>query len=95
MRSCFPRNFVFHTLCYLPTVSLTVLDYLLGIRLEVLRNDYLLMLRIEPSFRVVIARFCTRISPHDLVLNTTGHVVTRRTHENGSLANSLSASVHF
>ena len=34
MRSCFLRNFVFfHTLCHLSAVSLTVLDYIIGIRL--------------------------------------------------------------
>ena len=45
MRSCLLRNVVFLTLCYLSAVSLTVLDDFIGIRLEVLRNDYLLVLR--------------------------------------------------
>ena len=88
MRSCFLRN----------VVSLTVLEYSFVIRLEVFRNDYLLVLRMKPSFRVVIARSCVREIPHSnwlrttltYFLNTTRYVVTRRTHMLGSQDNSLS-----
>ena len=46
MRSCFLRDFVFHTMCYLYAASLTVVDHIIGLRLETLKNDYLLVLRL-------------------------------------------------
>ena len=55
---------LFFTHCATDLLSLTVLDYSIGIRLDVLRNDYLLVLRLKPSFRVVIARFCAREIHH-------------------------------
>ena len=39
----------FHTLCYLSAVSLKVLDHIVGIRLEALKNDYVLVLGMSPS----------------------------------------------
>ena len=45
MRSCFLRDFVFHTSCYLSAASLTVVDHIIEIRLEALKHDYLLVLR--------------------------------------------------
>ena len=44
-----PRNFVFHTLCYLSVISHTVLDHLIGIRLEALQSYYVLVLWMLPS----------------------------------------------
>ena len=38
----------FHTLCYLPVASLTVLDHLIGIRLEALEKCYILVLWVYP-----------------------------------------------
>ena len=49
MRSCSLRNLVFHTLCYLSVVSLTVIDHLISIRLEALPNYYVLVLWVLPS----------------------------------------------
>ena len=46
MRSSFLRVFVFHTLCYLSAAFLAVLDHTIGLRLETLKNDYLLVLRL-------------------------------------------------
>ena len=47
-RSCFHRNFVFHALCYLPAFSVTVLDKMIGIRLDALKNYYVLVLCMLP-----------------------------------------------
>ena len=47
-RSCFPRNFVFHTVV-VPVASLTVLDHLIGIRLEALENCYVVVLWVYPQ----------------------------------------------
>ena len=38
----------FHTLCYLSAVSLTALDYIIGIRLDALKNYYVLVLWMLP-----------------------------------------------
>ena len=45
MNSCFLRNFVFHTLCYLFAASSTVVDHVIGLRMEALKHDYILVLR--------------------------------------------------
>ena len=76
MRSCFLRNFCFfHTLCYLSDVSLTVLDCLIGIRLEALINDYVLVLR------MLLSRIGgERLSRTFLFTKETRCVVTYRTH---------------
>ena len=39
----------FHTLCCLPVASLTVLDHLIGIRLEALEKCYVLALWVYPQ----------------------------------------------
>ena len=49
MRSCFLRKFVFDALCYLSTVSLTIPVHVIGLRLEALKDDYLLVLGMSPS----------------------------------------------
>ena len=73
MKFCFPRNFVFHTLCYLSVVSLTVVDHPIGIRLEALQIYYVLVLWVLPS-RIGGERFA-RTS-----LKKTRCVVTYRAH---------------
>ena len=73
MRSCFLRKFVFHALCYLFTVSLTVLGRIIGIRLETLKDDYVLVFGMSPS-RIGAERL-SRTS-----LTKTRFVVTCRTH---------------
>ena len=39
------RKFVLHALRFLSTVSLTFLDHVIGLRLDALKHDYLLVLR--------------------------------------------------
>ena len=68
----FLRKFVFHALCYLFTVSLTVLGRVIGI-LETLKDDYVLVLGMSPS-RIGEERL-SRTS-----LTKTRFVVTCRTH---------------
>ena len=36
---------VFHTLCFLFAASLTVVNHVIGLRLEALKHDYLLVLK--------------------------------------------------
>ena len=71
---CFPRNFVFHTLCYLSVVSLTVLDHLIGIRLGSAPNYHVLVLRVLPS------RVAWRTIRTCFLKKKTRCVVTYRTH---------------
>ena len=48
-RSCFHRSFVSHALCYLSPFSVTVLDKMIGIRLDALTNYFVLVLWMLPS----------------------------------------------